>query len=201
LVLFAKKQPRRGLISPAIGLLLLTAAGFCGGTLSAQESVSAQESASAEELELIQAATAVASGLARDLRQQQPVNPLGRKRYLFGLDRQAFALMSVQAAAELYDGATTRNFVNHCKTCVEADPASRLLLGPRPTWKSMLAMGSLEVVATTFVSQTIRSSSNGFLRRAAPWLQFAISAVHIGESTRNMVLMPPVRSRRIQPRR
>jgi hypothetical protein len=68
-------------------------------------------------------------------------HPGGRSR--FALDHQSLKIGLIQGGAELYDGFSTRYFVHRCRPCTEADPASRLLLGPRPNWTGMLVFGSL----------------------------------------------------------
>src|SRR5689334_7882513 len=108
----------------------------------------------------------------------------------FNLDRTSLKLGAIQGGAELYDGITTRYFVHHCKSCVEADPMSRFLLGPRPTWKSMIAFGSLKAIATSYVHQKLSHSSNDLVRRMAPWLPIAIIGVHVVEGTRNVIVIP-----------
>jgi hypothetical protein len=117
----------------------------------------------------------------------------------FSLDRTSLKLGAIQGGAELYDGITTRYFVHHCKSCVESDPMSRLLLGPKPAWKNMIAFGSIEAVATSYLHQRMSHSSNEFVRRMAPWVPLAIIGVHIVEGTRNVIVIPSPRSRRIQP--
>jgi hypothetical protein len=106
------------------------------------------------------------------------------------LDRDAIALGFLQGGAELFDGVTTRYFVHHCATCFEADPVSKFLLGPRPTWKGMIVFGSIEAIATTYVYQGLRRSSNRWLRRLAPGLPLVISGVHIRQGASNLKLKP-----------
>ena len=117
----------------------------------------------------------------------------------FNLDHTSLELGVIQGGAELYDGFTTRYFVHHCKSCVEADPMSRLLLGPRPTWKSMMAFGSVEALATSYLHQRMSRSSNSFIRGIAPWVPLSIIGVHAIEGTRNVIVIPSMRRRRIQP--
>jgi hypothetical protein len=104
----------------------------------------------------------------------------------------------VQGGAELYDGVTTRYFVHHCKSCVESDPASRLFLGAKPSWKKMLTFGSIEAFATTYLHQRMYRSSNSFVRGLAPWLPAAIITVHVIEGSRNLTMLPSARNPRIR---
>jgi hypothetical protein len=115
------------------------------------------------------------------------------------LECSSVKLGVIQGGAELYDGMTTRYFVHHCKSCVESDPMSRLLLGSKPTWRNMLIFGSIEAVATTYLHQQMSRSSNRTVRHFAPWIPAAIISVHIAEGTKNLIVIPPTRSRRIQP--
>lgn len=107
-----------------------------------------------------------------------------------GLDREAIAFGLIQGGAELFDGVTTRYFVHHCATCIEEDPVSRFLLGQRPTWKGMIVFGSIEAIATTYVYQGLRRSSNRWLRRIAPGLPLVISGVHLRQGASNLKLKP-----------
>ena len=114
--------------------------------------------------------------------------PSGRSR--FALDRQSLRFGLIQGGAELYDGFTTRYFVHRCYPCTEADPASRLLLGPRPNWTGMIVFGSLEAVATAYVTQSMRSSSHKFIRRLATITPLSIIGVHLIEGTVNLTSTP-----------
>jgi hypothetical protein len=90
-------------------------------------------------------------------------------RSIFALDHDAIRCGLVQGGAELFDGVTTRYFVNHCATSVEADPVSRVLIGRRPGWAGMIAFGSLEAISTSYVYQALHRSSNKWLRGVAPF--------------------------------
>jgi hypothetical protein len=107
----------------------------------------------------------------------------------FALDRTAITFGLVQGGAELFDGFTTRYFVHHCSSCVEVDPASRLLLGARPNWTGMLEFGSLEAVATTYAHQTMRSSSHKFIRRIAAITPISIIGVHLIAGAVNLSIL------------
>jgi hypothetical protein len=106
----------------------------------------------------------------------------------FALDRPTLALGLVQSASELYDGYTTRYFLRHCSTCVEVDPVSHFLLGSKPAWGGMLAAGSLEVIATTYLHQNMRHSSHKLIRRCAPLAPLLLTGIHFIEGSRNLPL-------------
>jgi hypothetical protein len=108
----------------------------------------------------------------------------------FALDRTAITFGLAQGGAELFDGFTTRYFVRRCRSCTEADPASRFLLGPRPSWTGMIGFGSLEAVATTYLQQSMRSSSHKFIRHLATIMPIAIIGVHMIEGTSNLITTP-----------
>lgn len=117
----------------------------------------------------------------------------------FALDRNSITVGLIQGSAELFDGFTTRYFVRRCSTCTEADPASRFLLGPRPSWTSMIIFGSLEAVATTYVHQTMRSSSHKFIRRVAAIMPIGIIGVHMTEGAGNLFTTPLIQSPKCAP--
>jgi hypothetical protein len=106
----------------------------------------------------------------------------------FALDRATLALGLVQSASELYDGFTTRYFLRHCSTCVEVDPVSHFLLGPKPAWGGMIAAGSLEVIATTYLHQNMRHSPHKLIRRCAPLAPLLLTGIHFIEGSRNLPL-------------
>ena len=173
-MLFATQRRAAAIILRALALLLSPAAVF------------SPDLAKAQQLNLVES--------------PKPRRVWGRIRFPpFSLDRTSLKLGAIQGGTEFYDGITTRHFVHHCKSCVEADPMSRLLLGPRPTWKSMIAFGSIEALATSYVHQRMSRSSHGFARRMAPWVPLAIIGMHAIEGTRNVIVIPSTRSRRIQP--
>jgi hypothetical protein len=106
----------------------------------------------------------------------------------FALDRPTLALGLVQSASELFDGFTTRYFLRHCSTCVEVDPVSHFLLGPKPAWGGMIAAGSLEVIATTYLHQNMRHSRHKLIRRCAPLAPLLLTGIHFIEGSRNLPL-------------
>jgi hypothetical protein len=109
-------------------------------------------------------------------------------RSRFALDRPAFALGLMEGASELFDGVTTKHFLHHCTTCIEMDPVSHALLGSRPTWTGMIAAGSLEAFAATYVSQSMRHSRHRFVRRCAPVVPLLLTGIHLIEGAHNLSL-------------
>jgi hypothetical protein len=116
----------------------------------------------------------------------QPPKYIRRSR--FALDRPVMILGVVHGSSALYDGFTTRYFLHHCSTCVEVDPVSHFLLGSKPGWGGMIAGGSLEVFASTYLHQTMRHSPHKFIRLSAPLAPLALIAVHLVEGSRNLPL-------------
>lgn len=108
----------------------------------------------------------------------------------FALDRNSVTLGLLQGGAELFDGFTTRYFVHHCSSCTEADPASRFLLGSRPNWTGMLVYGSLEAVPTTYLSQSLRTSSHKLIRRIGEIAPIGVIGVHLIEGAGNLITTP-----------
>jgi hypothetical protein len=110
------------------------------------------------------------------------------RRSRFALDRPAIAFGLMEGASELFDGVTTKYFLRHCSTCIERDPISRTLLGSRPTWPSMIAAGSLEAFAATYLNQSMRRSRHKFVRRCAPLVPFLLTGIHLIEGAHNLSL-------------
>jgi hypothetical protein len=106
----------------------------------------------------------------------------------FTLDRPVMILGLVHGSSALYDGFTTKYFLHHCSSCVEVDPVSHFLLGSKPGWGGMIAGGSLEVIASTYLHQTMRHSPHKFVRLSAPLAPLALIAVHLVEGSRNLPL-------------
>jgi hypothetical protein len=115
-------------------------------------------------------------------------SPKVAHRSRFTLDRPSIAIGLVQGASALYDGATTKYFLHHCSTCIEVDPLSRALLGSKPTWGGMIAAGSIEVVATTYLHQCMHRSPHKFLRNFAPLIPLVLTGVHLIEGSKNLTL-------------
>jgi hypothetical protein len=174
-VLLAIPQQQRKIFPRAIAGSLFFTAFFCGHATHAQESNFAPPPAP----------------------KPEALEKVHHSR--FALDRTAVTFGLVQGGAELFDGFTTRYFVHHCSSCVEVDPASRLLLGARPNWTGMLVFGSLEAVATTYAHQTMRSSSNKFIRRIAAITPISIIGVHLIAGAVNLSILPSPESSTCSP--
>src|SRR5579864_3334670 len=85
--------------------------------------------------------------------QAQPhiqIIPTVRKHPFYWLDRVALTYGLAQGGAEIFDGFTTRHFVEHCAHCFEKDPLSRLLLGTHPSWGKMIPVGFAEAAVSTY---------------------------------------------------
>src|SRR5579863_9950297 len=111
-----------------------------------------------------------------------------RKHAFYWLDRTALTYGLAQSGAEIFDGVTTRHFVEHCSRCFEEDPMSRLLLGTHPSWGKMIPVGIAEAAASTYSYRKLTHSPHRFVRAAAPFVPMGLSAVHIIESARNITL-------------
>jgi hypothetical protein len=101
------------------------------------------------------------------------------------LDRTAIVFGLVQGTSEVFDGVTTKYFLHHCSTCTEMDPVSHSLLGSRPTWTGMIAAGSVEAFAATYLNQGMRHSPHKFVRRFAPLVPLLLTGIHLIEGARN----------------
>jgi hypothetical protein len=110
------------------------------------------------------------------------------RRSRFALDRPAIALGLTEGVSELFDGITTKYFLHHCSTCIEMDPISHSLLGSRPTWAGMIAAGSVEALAATYVNQGMRHSRHKFVRQCAPLVPLLLTGIHFIEGARNLPL-------------
>ena len=107
------------------------------------------------------------------------------RRSPFALDRTAIVFGLVQGTSEVFDGVTTKYFLHHCSTCTEMDPVSHSLLGSRPTWTGMIAAGSVEAFAATYLNQGMRHSPHKFVRRFAPLVPLLLTGIHLIEGARN----------------
>ncbi|MBV9885898.1 MAG: hypothetical protein JO119_05060, partial [Acidobacteria bacterium] len=122
--------------------------------------------------------------------QAQPQTQIAseRKHRFYSLGRSALTYGLVQGGAEIFDGLTTRHFVDHCSHCFENDPMSRLLLGTHPSWGKMIPMGFAEATVSTYCYQRMSRSPHRILRTAAPFLPLGLTAVHVIEGARNITL-------------
>jgi hypothetical protein len=109
-------------------------------------------------------------------------------RSRFALDRTAIVFGLVQGTSEVFDGVTTKYFLHHCSTCSETDPVSHSLLGSRPTWTGMIAAGSVEAFAATYLNQSMRRSPHKFVRQCAPVVPLLLTGIHLIEGARNLFL-------------
>jgi hypothetical protein len=109
-------------------------------------------------------------------------------RSRFALDRPAIALGLTEGVSELFDGITTKYFLHHCSTCIEIDPISHSLLGSRPTWAGMIAAGSVEALAATYLNQGMRHSRHKFVRQCSPLVPLLLTGIHFIEGARNLPL-------------
>jgi hypothetical protein len=114
--------------------------------------------------------------------------PARWNRYRFALDRTAIVFGVVQGTSELFDGVTTKYFLHHCSTCIEMDPVSQSLLGSRPTWTGMIAAGSVEAFAATYLNQGMRHSPHKFVRQCAPLVPLLLTGIHLIQGARNLSL-------------
>ncbi len=119
---------------------------------------------------------------------RQAARPQRARRLRFEFDRAVLTLGLVQGASELFDGATTRYFLHQCSTCTEVDPVSHFLLGSRPTWAGMIAAGSVEALAATFLNEAMGHSRHKFVRRCAPLVPLLLTGTHLVEGSRNLSL-------------
>jgi hypothetical protein len=111
--------------------------------------------------------------------------PAGRNHSRLALDRTAIVFGLVQGTSEVFDGVTTKYFLHHCSTCTEMDPVSHSLLGSRPTWTGMIAAGSVEAFAATYLNQGMRHSPHKFVRHCAPLVPLLLTGIHLIEGARN----------------
>jgi hypothetical protein len=114
--------------------------------------------------------------------------PVAMNRSRFALDRTAIVFGLVQGTSEVLDGVTTKYFLHHCSTCIEMDPVSHSLLGSRPTWTGMIAAGSVEAFAATYLNQSLRHSPHKFVRPCAPLVPLLLTGIHLIEGARNPYL-------------
>lgn len=74
-------------------------------------------------------------------------------------------LTTVLAGAELYDGFSTRHFMDRCVRCRETDPVSRFFLGSRPGWDRMIVLGAAEAGGVHILARRMRRSRHVWARR------------------------------------
>ena len=83
-------------------------------------------------------------------------------------NRRIVVLGTMQAAALISDGITTRQFLRRGYT--EVDPVARILIGSKPTWGRMAPLGAVQVVAGMWLAERMARSRHPWVRRFW-WLQ------------------------------
>ena len=78
-------------------------------------------------------------------------------------NRRIVALGTMQTAALISDGITTRQFLRHGYT--EVDPVARILIGSKPTWGRMAPLGAVQVVAGMWLAERMALSRHPWVRR------------------------------------
>jgi hypothetical protein len=78
-------------------------------------------------------------------------------------DKRIFALATIQAAALISDGVSTRQFVRRGYS--EVDPITKILLGSKPTWSRMAPPGAVQVVAGMWLAEQMAISRHIWIRR------------------------------------
>ena len=78
-------------------------------------------------------------------------------------NKPILALTTIQAAALVSDGVTTRQFLRRGYT--EVDPVARILIGSKPTWARMAPLGAAQVVAGMWLAQRMAASRHVWVRR------------------------------------
>lgn len=92
-------------------------------------------------------------------------------------DRPVMVLATIQEGALLADGITTAQFG---KSLVEGDPVSKLLIGSHPTWARMAPIGAVELVATTYLAERMKTSRHKWERKTWWILQMLAISGHLG---------------------
>jgi hypothetical protein len=78
-------------------------------------------------------------------------------------DKPILALTTVQTVVLVSDGVTTRQFVK--RGYVEVDPLTRILIGRKPTWGRMAPLGAVQIVASVWVAERMKTSRHIWVRR------------------------------------
>jgi hypothetical protein len=127
-------------------------------------------------------------------KDDKPIRPsVSRKCILFSQnlcrafeDRRVFALGTVQTAALVSDGVTTRQFLR--RGYVEVDPLTRVFLGTRPTWGRMAPLGAVQVIGGMWIAERMATSRHVWVRRFW-WLpQIMTTAGNVAASVNNVML-------------
>jgi hypothetical protein len=78
-------------------------------------------------------------------------------------NKPILALATIQTAALVSDGVTTRQFLN--RGYVEVDPVARILIGRKPTWARMAPLGAVQVAAGMWLAERMAISRHVWVRR------------------------------------
>jgi hypothetical protein len=101
-------------------------------------------------------------------------------------NKPILALTTMQTAALVSDGVTTRQFLR--RGYVEIDPVARILIGRKPTWARMAPLGAVQVVAGMWLAEQMASSRHDWVRRLW-WLPQVIGiAGNAASSAHNVAL-------------
>jgi len=101
-------------------------------------------------------------------------------------NKPILALTTMQTAALVSDGVTTRQFLR--RGYVEIDPVARILIGRKPTWARMAPLGAVQVVAGMWLAEQMASSRHDWVRRLW-WLPQVIGiAGNAASSAHNVTL-------------
>ena len=101
-------------------------------------------------------------------------------------NKPILALTTMQTAALVSDGVTTRQFLR--RGYVEIDPVTRILIGRKPTWARMAPLGVVQVVAGMWLAEQMASSRHNWVRRLW-WLPQVIGiAGNAASSAHNVAL-------------
>jgi hypothetical protein len=124
-------------------------------------------------------------------------NPIPKSAIQRREDWKSLGLTAGLASAELFDGISTKKFINDClkagfqSYCAEGDPASRLILGNHPGWlpskrsPGMIIGGTVEAFGAHYVAKWMRQSPNRWLRRFWWAPQVGLIGVHLSQGVGN----------------
>lgn len=121
-------------------------------------------------------------------------SPKPKPAAVYRQDWKSISLTAGLAGAELYDGFSTKRFINGCPNCDEKDPLARALLGSKPTWPRMVAFGTLEAGGAHFVAQWMRRSRNRWVRKFWWAPEAGLITAHLYQGSGNFLRAPNDRS-------
>jgi hypothetical protein len=102
-------------------------------------------------------------------------------------NKPILALTTMQTAALVSDGVTTRQFLR--RGYVEIDPVARILIGRKPTWARMAPLGVVQVVAGMWLAERMASSRHDWVRRLW-WLPQVIGIAGNAAATAHNISLP-----------